>query len=146
MNKRVTGIYLFSTALFAGSLFFPAFSTGTSNADSLALLLTGWMGLFVDPISSFSWLANPLYLIVLVGLLRKKSRDVLFLCALLSFFFALSFLSVSDVIADAGGQARAVTGYHLGCWLWIAASLIMMFGLYFEIKSNKNSELINNKE
>jgi hypothetical protein len=130
------GMHLLSLMIFVANFYFPAYSTTTGYSDGLALLLTGWMGLFIDPAASLSWLANPLYFMSLYGMIKKRDINLLFLYSLLSVVFSLLFLCVKSVISDEGGNERLVISYHLGYWLWVLAPLILMISQYIEIKTS----------
>ncbi|MFK3662721.1 hypothetical protein ACI2I2_19770 [Scandinavium sp. NPDC088450] len=123
-----------SVLCFCSALYFPSFSTDTGSSDGLALLITGGFGFFVDPGASFSWLANPFYIASLIGVIRGKENNLLFILSLVSFLLAISFLGVKSIIIDTGGRERPVISYGLGFWMWISAPFIMMVGHYIEIK------------
>lgn len=114
---------------FCAALYFPTFSTDTGSSDGLALLITGGFGFFVDPSASFSWLANPFHMASLIGVIKKKENNLLFILSL-----AISFLGVKSIVVDAGGRDRLIISYGLGYWMWVSAPFIMMVGQYIDIK------------
>jgi hypothetical protein len=134
MKYFSSSLYGLSVLCFCAALYFPSFSTDTGSSDGLALLIIGGFGFFVDPGASFSWLANPFYIASLIGVVRKKENNLLFILSLVSFLLAISFLGVKSIIIDAGGRERSVISYGLGYWMWISAPFIMMVGQYIEIK------------
>lgn len=123
----------FSTMLFS-CFIFSLFSVDTGSSDSLALLITGRFGLFVDPGASFSWLANPFYIASLIGVFYKKGNNLLFILSLVSFVLAISFSGVKSLIVDAGDRDKLIISYGLGYWVWASDPFIMMVGQYIDIK------------
>lgn len=134
MKYFSSSLYGISVLCFCAALYFPSFSTDTSSSDGLALLITVGFGFFVDPGSSFSWLANPLYIASLIGVINKKENNLLFMLSLVSFVLAISFLGVKSIIVDAGGRDRLIISYGLGYWMWVSAPFIMIVGQYIDIK------------
>lgn len=134
MKYFSSGLYVLSVLCFCTALYFPSFSTETGASDGLALLITGWLGIFVDPGASLSWLANPFYILSVVGMLNKKDSNLLFILSLVSFLLAVSFLGVKSIIIDAGGREKSLISYGLGYWMWVSSPFIMMLSQYIEIK------------
>ncbi len=134
MRLFSSSLYGLSVLCFCAALYFPSFSTDTGSSDGLALLITGGVGLFVDPGASFSWLANPFYIASLIGVINKKENNLLFILSLVSFVLSISFLGVKSIIVDAGGRDRVIISYGLGYWMWVSAPFIMMVGQYIDIK------------
>jgi hypothetical protein len=82
------------------------------------------MGIFYGV---FAWLANPLLLLSWILCLRGELRAALIISAA-AVLFALSFLLHSTIVASEAPTYRAVTGYGVGYWLWLASMLIMAAG------------------
>lgn len=133
-----SSLYGLSVLCFCAALYFPSFSTDTGSSDGLALFITGGFGFFVDPGASFSWLANPFYIASVIGVIKKKENDLLFILSLVSFLLAISFMGVKSIIIDASGREATVISYGFGYWMWISAPFIMMAGQYVEIKWRGN--------
>jgi len=82
----------------------------------------------------FLGLANPFYMASLIGVIKKKENNLLFILSLVSFVLAISFLGVKSIVVDAGGRDRLIISYGLGHWMWVSAPFIMMVGQYIDIK------------
>ena len=117
-----------SVLLFLASLtqdaYYLAGDDPESSSASWLLLLVGWMGLFYGV---FAWVANPLlvlsWILCLMGELRAAS-----IVSAAAVLFALSFLLHSTIVASEAPTYKAVTGYGVGYWLWLASMLIMAAG------------------
>ncbi len=127
-----------SVLLFLGSLTQDAYYLAGDNPEawsaSWGLLLIGWMGVFFGV---FAWLANPLLVLSWLLCLRGKQGAAL-IVSIAAVLFALSFLLHSTIIASEAPTYRAVTGYGVGYWLWLASMLIMAAGtlhLYLAARS-----------
>ena len=127
MNAR-TLVLIGSVLVFLASLTQDAYYLAGDNPDAWAtswgVLLVGWMGIFYGV---FAWLANPLLLLSWILCLRGELRAALIISAA-AVLFALSFLLHSTIVASEAPTYRAVTGYGVGYWLWLASMLIMAAG------------------
>jgi hypothetical protein len=77
------------------------------------------MGIFCGSLACFSWLANPLFFIAVILLLR--SRKAAALICLLAFLFAASFLLAHTIIKDEAGNYARITQYKAGYWIWLCS-------------------------
>ena len=137
MNTRIL-VLIGSVLLFLASLTQDGYYLAGDNPESWSaswlLLLIGWMGLYVGV---FAWLANPLLVLSWMLCLRGKHGAAL-IVSTAAVLFALSFLLHSTIVADEAPTYKAVTGYGVGYWLWLASMLIMAagtLGLYLASRS-----------
>lgn len=111
--------------VFGAACCLPVFSLqGRQHAEpGVSLLLIGWLGLFEifdGHFESLGWLANPLFLIATILLLRRQYRRAFMSGAIASGFATTSFL-IHEMMINEAGHSRAVVGYGAGFWLWQAA-------------------------
>jgi hypothetical protein len=133
-----TLVVVASALLFLASLTQNAYHLAGDNPEawsaSWGLLLIGWMGIYFGV---FAWLANPLLVLSWMLCVRGKHGAAL-IVSTAAVLFALSFLLHRTIVADEAPTYKAVTGYGLGYWLWLASMLIMAagaLGLYLASRS-----------
>lgn len=126
---------LLSIALFIVSLSQQCYCTTVSCADSAAVLLIGWAGVFYGG-AALSWLANPLILISWI--LTKNESKYAFWTSLLASLFAALFLLFDKIIDNEAGHVNPIVAYLPGYWLWLSsAGVLFAANLYFWIKARK---------
>ena len=121
-------LLVISSGLFGISLTQSAYyPVGTvQGADSLTLLLWGWMGFFAGEPCAFIWLANPLlglcWVLVLVS--PKVSLIVSTACV----GMMLAFLLFSKLPINENGKYALIASYGAGYWLWVASAAVLCVG------------------
>ncbi|MFY1829252.1 hypothetical protein ACN47A_25265 [Myxococcus fulvus] len=104
------------------------YNTGTGKEESMwgmAILLTGWLGVFVMQVG---WFANPLLLLTLLLLLMGKYRGA-YWTGVVTVLVGLSSLSwyLNPIPADEGGSPdRQLELLHptLGYFFWMGSLLV----------------------
>jgi hypothetical protein len=123
LRQRSAADWVFTASLvcYVLCLVLPAYYKGTQlkPIPGLEPLLGGW---FMVLEGLFSWLANPLYFVVLA--LRKKQPGLAAACAALAFLVALQFLMAKSLLGDAGGGRASVGGISWGYLAWLLAFLL----------------------
>ena len=108
--------------------------------NSLILLLMGWMSLLGGAILPFViWLANPLYFISIIFVIKRKSEGLYLSigATLLSFIFSL----LDTIMTSESGKSSLITGRGLGFKLWFASFIILALGLlYAQIFKNSKTQ------
>jgi hypothetical protein len=142
-----------SIALFLASLTTHAYCAGDC-ADSLAILLTGWLGViteigsFANWImnynestlpggwgSSLAWVGNPF--LILSWLVMRRNPPLAFRLSIIAVVFALSFLFFDKVIGNEAGHYRVIREIKAGYWLWLASAIAMTGGAWILFRSGK---------
>ena len=150
VNFLLLPIYLkltigISLTLFIMSLTQPAFFIDRQDdpnayTNSLILLLMGWMSLLGGAILPFViWLANPLYFISIIFVIKRKSTGLYLSigATLLSFIFSL----LDTIMTSESGNSSVITVRGLGFKLWFASFIILTVGLLFNrILENSKSQ------
>ena len=126
-----------SLILYAVSLFFTAISyadyDGPGSFSSFELALFG--GVAVLGVGLFEWLiwlANPLYFIALIRLLKSRKGAVYI--GATSFFFAFIFLTWNEILVAENGRHAAIVSLNAGYYLWLASILTLTIGALLERK------------
>ncbi len=131
------------------SLFLPVFNTADGGIfDGLSVMIIGWMGIMFANLGlrAIGWYANPLLLIVWLGLALSKFRVGGLFALILSIGIALcSFLMVHRTVEvnEAGGTSEIVS-IGTGFYVWLASFVICIFGyittiIFDLINSKKNN-------
>jgi len=123
--KQVSRLFLIcSIGLFVMSLTQPAYSAGRSTAPGWLILLVGIFGPFTGG-AGLSWLANPFLILSWLTFVEKK---VTFLFSFLAVIASSSFLLFTQIMVDEGGGYGPITDRHLGYWLWLFSTIVMLAG------------------
>ena len=113
------GVVLVAVALYAASLFLPAFACPrTAGFLGYEVLLIGWLGVVgLDP----RWFANSAFVWVVVATLSSKAdRPPLWVIGVAALLALFSF-APSAGCAGGGGAPESSTGLALGGYLWVSA-------------------------
>lgn len=126
-DKRHSMSLLISGALYLASCALPClrWTNGNSIAGWEALLF-GWMGVFYG---QFAWLANPLYLVALLGSIFGRGRWVTVVslaCVFLGLFTVTLFFAGVPADGSNVNQLRLQT-LGPGAWLWMASFLLLVY-------------------
>lgn len=118
---------------FITSLTQPAFYIDRADpdawADSLGLLLLGWMSLLGGGLIPFIiWMANPMYVFSIVYALKRKSDAIAFAAS--ATVLALIFSQLDTIITSESGAHSAITERALGFKLWFLSFVILTLGLF----------------
>ena len=146
--------------LFGLSLTQECYCHGRECGDSIAVFLSGWLGVLLDSSiltgdffgynvgktipflkgATFAWLANPLSLLA-VFLVRRKTKTALIL-SLIAASLAISFLFFKGTIADEAGYYREITSYKAGYWLWLLSIITLLAGSFIIFKRQREDAKI----
>ncbi len=128
-RNRITSLIIaISIGLYLLSLTRECYCTGDDCADSLLVLLTGWLGVVFGG-AGLSWLANPLILVAWIS--TKQQYKYAWLISVVAVLFCCSFLFFHQVMADEAGHFKTVTQIKSGYWIWLGSALTMMIGNLF---------------
>ena len=128
--KQISRLFLFcSIGLFAMSLTQNTYCTGGKCGffPGLFVLIFGWLGVLVGG-AYFTWLANPL---LAMSWFTFKYPKVSFPLCLLAVIISASFLLFTRIMVienEAGGKYEPITCWHLGYWLWLFSTIVMLTG------------------
>ncbi|MBD8880520.1 hypothetical protein IHE49_08495 [Rhodanobacter sp. 7MK24] len=137
-------------ALVAGSLLVyavalymdPYQQVGPANDGSwggLALLLIGWLGVFMGIVP---WLANPFLLLAWILSFRQRGQGVVYASAS-AIAFGLSFLFYREIPTDEAGHYAAIAHYQAGYWLWLISMILMLAtGLIVEARYRSSLQVV----
>jgi hypothetical protein len=139
-------IIALSLMLFVMSLTQPAFyidrkEDPNAYCNSLVLFLLGWMSLLGGAIVPFIlWLANPLYIVSILLILRKKIGA---LCTTWSStILALIFWQLKSIMTSESGCYSHITGRGPGFYLWLASFVVLALGVsLYQCLINRNKEV-----
>ena len=142
-KKLKRGLLILSLLLFVASLTQPAFYIDREDYDAwsngFGLLVSGWAGALATDGGATAWFANPL--ILLAWILFSKFEKTATVLAIGAAAFAISFLSVEQVISSEAPTYSKITEIKLGYWLWLysictfAAGLLVLFVARLVVKS-----------
>lgn len=92
----------------------------------ISALLMGWMGMFSPDAGPFlfAWLANPLYIITIITVWKKKKVSLWLSVA--GVLLAVCFLGINRVIINEGGTMIAVSP-GIAFPVWMLAIILAMF-------------------
>lgn len=132
-------VILLSCSLFAFSLFQPAFYIARVDydawADSKLLALFGWSSILGgSAVGTFIWLANPLFLIAIIYLLKRKSVG-LYLSVAAS-LLALSFSLLDTIVTSEAGSYSKIASLENGYYLWVSSMITLAVGTVLERQLN----------
>jgi hypothetical protein len=139
------GTILLSLVVLTISFFLPAFYINDSKdpsawADSWLLFFLGWMGFFGGNfLTTFFWLANPIYLIAIVLTIKGNANAVYF--SFLATSIAFGFSQISAIMTSESGKYSSISSFELGYRFWVISFMILTIGFgvnnYLQIK-NRN--------
>ena len=116
-----------SIGLFLFSLSQKCYCTSASGCgDSLAVLLTGWMGVFTGTASTFPWLANPAIALGWIRIFKHEKESLIE--SIVAAALCFSFLFFDEIINDEGGHYSKITGYKIGYWAWAGSAILLLTG------------------
>jgi len=117
-----------SIGLFLVSLWQPAFSvergTRIDTWDSVLCLCIGWLGL-LEGKAGVTWIANPLLLMAWITFWEPRASFIFSIPAAVA---STSFLLCTQITANEAGHVGTICQYHLGYWLWLSSTIVMLAG------------------
>lgn len=122
-----------STLLFMISITQPALTTSEGSSSSLLLFFMGGIAILGGGLFEWLvWLANPLYFISIVWLLRKNKCSVQ--TSILATLIACSFSFWNVILVSESGRTAKIRSLDLGYYLWTASMFVLTIGtvLYFK--------------
>jgi len=146
--KHVSRLFFIcSIVLFVMSLTQPAFSTSAGyGGPGWLILIVGIFGPFAGG-AGVCWLANPFLMLswltfvdktAVFKRIHKDGKELFWLnfvekaVSLLFCFFAViassSFLLFTQIIINEAGHYGPITDRHLGYWLWLSSTIVMLMG------------------
>ena len=130
--KRIT--VLLSIGLFVVALTQKCYCTGNSCGDSMAVFISGIIGIYAGG-AVLCWLANPFLFFSWLFIGKNKTSLAL---SSIAFLIAISFLLFNKIITTEAGHYGEITEYRLGYWLWVCSSLVMVIGnVMIRVKTKK---------
>lgn len=124
-----------SCAVFAISLFVPCYYTpvyltidrvSTPKPEyGIAVFLLGWIEVFEQGYSA--WLANPIWLLSLVLILRREKRWLSMTSVVIGLLLSLSFLRYEFVLVDEAGHQGPIIEIGIGYWLWVLSFVLLLW-------------------
>lgn len=118
---------------------------GLKEHNSIALLLAGGLAILGGGLAEWLvWLANPLYFIGIIFLIRsnKKSKYISSAATAL----ALSFMTWREILAAENGRTATIEILNLGYWLWLMSMIALTIGTFYYFGVQKKLNELRNKE
>lgn len=114
------GIALLLLLLWFASLLLPTLRTNGSDwGYGWWILASGWMGILVG---QFEWLANPLLILAVLLLARKRAaRGLLGTAGVLLFLLCAKVAATASLIDNEGGIPHPIELRFVGYWCWLAS-------------------------
>ncbi len=118
---------------------------GQKTHSSFSLLIMGGLAILGGGLFEWLvWLANPLYLLGLMYLVKVQKVSRIF--SLISFILGLSFFNWTEILAAENGRTASIESFNMGYWLWILSLLVLAVGsfyYFFLLDSLKSNERIH---
>jgi hypothetical protein len=145
----VVGVIGLSILCLLISLFLPVFNTADGGFfDGFSVMIVGWMAITFTNlgVGSLGWYANPLLLIVWLGLALSKFRVGGFVALIVSIGIALcSLLLVHKTVeVNEGGGTSEIVSIGMGFYVWLASFAICIFGYLATILVDRINAKKNN--
>ena len=137
--KSFRPLYL-SIGLFLLSLTQKCYCTPSNCADSIMVLLIGWLGAFSGG-AAITWFANPA--LVFSWLTLKRNPKYAMISAFSAFLFAMLFLMFGQISDSGSGHSQPITEYRAGYWLWLASTVVMVFGSAWAVRIQRFGPIPN---
>jgi len=97
----------------------------------------------------FSWLANPIFLVLQSRIASKYNKDEDFVSTskmrkwgLTAVVFASLFVIYGKMMVNEGGSMHPILAYHLGHWLWEASMMFLAMALMAKSEPDSASRYI----
>ena len=116
--------YILSIGAYLLSLTQKCYCSTASCGDSIAVLFSGVIGVFLGG-AGLTWLANPV--LFASWFYRKREPLGALLCSVAAMLIMLSFLFFKRIIADEAGSYEEIVAYKAGYWLWLSSAIVMTF-------------------
>ena len=132
-----------SLSILTLSFFFPAFYIDRPEnpdawSNSFMLFFFGWTfplgGAFVP---FLFWLANPIYIISIIQIIRKKANGFYF--SFIPVSIAVIFSQMESIMASESGSKTDITSLELGYKLWLTSFAILGFGSLLMLSKRKKA-------
>lgn len=96
-------------------------------AQSAMLFFFGWIFPLGGGIVPFLfWCANPLYILSLIKIIKKKKSG--FLLILIATLIAFGFSQMNEITASSSGGLSEITSLELGYKLWLSSFIVLTLG------------------
>jgi hypothetical protein len=119
---------IISLALFILSFAFPALTyldyDGKKTAWSFQLFITGAFVILGGGLPEWlTWLANPLYLISIVLLFKRKRSSIK--TSIAAALIAFSFFFWKDILISESGSTAIISSFKPGYYLWLGSMILL---------------------
>lgn len=114
--------YILSIGVYLLSLTQKCYCTTASCGDSLAVLFSGIIGVFLGG-AGLTWLANPV--LFASWFYHKRAPLGSLICSVVAVLIMISFLFFKRIVADEAGTYKNIVAYKAGYWLWLSSAIIM---------------------
>ena len=132
-----------SLSILVLSFFFPAFYIDRPEnpdawSNSCLLFFFGWTFPLGGALVPFLfWLANPIYIISIIQIIRKKSNGFYF--SFIPVCIAIIFSQMDSIMASESGSESDITSLELGYKLWLTSFAILGFGSLLMLSKRKKA-------
>lgn len=106
---------------------------GQGAYSSLSMFLMGGISVLGGGLLEWLiWLANPLYFISILLLLKRKKQSIK--TSILATSVAFTFLFWKNILVSENGRNAEIVALKLGYWLWLSSLVVLTIGtiVYFE--------------
>ena len=105
-------------------------------ANSLMIFFFGWTFPLGGGITGFLfWCANPIYILSIIQIIRKKSIGIIL--SIIASIIAFSFSLMDEITASSSGSLSKITSLELGYKLWLASIITLSIGTLISLIINK---------
>ena len=141
LNKIKIYVLLISLTVFIVSLTQTALTyndfDGQKIHSSISLLLMGGLAILGGGLLEFViWLANPLYFLAIIFLLKSNKTSIKFSIA--ATILALSFTTWKEILAAENGRKATIENLNLGYWLWVLSLTTLLIGTIYYFRELGN--------
>jgi len=96
-------------------------------AESWMLFFFGWTFPLGGGITGFLfWCANPIYLLAILQIIKKKNIGILL--SIIAIIIAFSFSQINEIAASSSGSLSKITSLELGYKLWLTSIATLTCG------------------
>lgn len=105
-------------------------------AESYMLFFFGWTFPLGGGITGFLfWCANPIYLLAIIQIIRKKNLGLVL--SIIASIIAFSFSLMDEITASSSGSLSKITSLELGYKLWLTSIITLSIGTFIITLINK---------
>jgi hypothetical protein len=136
--KRITtvSIILFIVSLTLTAINYEDYDK-LKSYSSISIFLLGGISILGGGLFEWLiWLANPIYFIALLLLLKRKRLSIIF--SILATLIACSFATWHELLVSESGRMAKIESLGMGYVFWLLSFMILTYASFYNYKSNKS--------